>query len=111
MQHRVGTNGATFYITGVQLEVGSSATGYEYENYTSLLSKCQRYYLTSNGSDFVCDAASYASYQYKVSMRVSPTLTVTPAGGSWFTGGNNLTGFYGTNTVLSTIPFNATAEL
>ena len=40
----VGTNGATFYITGVQLEVGSSATGFEYENYTSLLQKCQRYF-------------------------------------------------------------------
>ena len=29
----VGTNGATFYITGVQLEVGSSATGFEYRQY------------------------------------------------------------------------------
>jgi len=45
----VGTNVATFYITGVQLEVGSSATGYEYENYTSLLSKCQRYCLKYGG--------------------------------------------------------------
>ena len=39
----VGTNGATFYITGVQLEVGTQATSFEYENYTSLLSKCYRY--------------------------------------------------------------------
>jgi len=29
----VGTNGSTFYITGVQLEVGSSATGFEYRQY------------------------------------------------------------------------------
>jgi hypothetical protein len=43
-QSVVGTSGATFYITGVQLEVGSSATGFEYENYISLLQKCQRYY-------------------------------------------------------------------
>jgi hypothetical protein len=50
----VGTNGATFYITGVQLEVGSSATGYEYENYTSLLTKCLRYYyrIKNDGPNF-----------------------------------------------------------
>jgi hypothetical protein len=40
----VGTNGATFYITGVQLEVGSSATGFEYRQYTTELQLCQRYY-------------------------------------------------------------------
>ena len=40
----VGTSGATFYITGVQLEVGSSATGFEYVNYQTSLANCQRYY-------------------------------------------------------------------
>ena len=40
----VGTNGATWYITGVQLEVGSSATGYEYRQYGQELALCQRYY-------------------------------------------------------------------
>jgi len=40
----VGTNGATFYITGVQLEVGSSATGFEYRQYQQELALCQRYY-------------------------------------------------------------------
>jgi hypothetical protein len=39
----VGTSGATFYITGVQLEVGSSATGFEYVDYTTQLAMCQRY--------------------------------------------------------------------
>ena len=39
----VGTSGATFYITGVQLEVGSSATGFEYRQYTTELQLCQRY--------------------------------------------------------------------
>jgi hypothetical protein len=43
----VGTSGATFYITGVQLEVGSSATGYEYRQYQQELALCQRYYETS----------------------------------------------------------------
>jgi len=43
----VGTSGATFYITGVQLEVGSSATGFEYRQYGQELALCQRYYETS----------------------------------------------------------------
>ena len=44
----VGTNGATFYITGVQLEVGSSATGFDYRDYTTELIMCQRYLYAIN---------------------------------------------------------------
>jgi len=40
----VGTNGATFYITGVQLEVGTSATPFERRQYGQELALCQRYY-------------------------------------------------------------------
>jgi hypothetical protein len=40
----VGTNGATFYITGVQLEVGSVATSFERRPYGTELALCQRYY-------------------------------------------------------------------
>jgi hypothetical protein len=43
----VGTNGATFYITGVQLEVGTQATSFEYRQYGTELALCQRYYQTS----------------------------------------------------------------
>ena len=39
----VGTNGATFYITGVQLEKGSTATSFDYRPYTTELQLCQRY--------------------------------------------------------------------
>ncbi len=39
----VGTNGATFYITGVQFEVGSVATPFERRDYGRELAMCQRY--------------------------------------------------------------------
>jgi hypothetical protein len=40
----VGTNGATFYITGVQLEVGSVATPFERRPYGTEILLCQRYF-------------------------------------------------------------------
>jgi hypothetical protein len=40
----VGTNGATFYITGVQLEKGSTATSFDYRPYGTELALCRRYY-------------------------------------------------------------------
>jgi hypothetical protein len=43
----VATNNATFYITGCQLEVGSSSTGFEYVNYQTSLANCQRYYVNA----------------------------------------------------------------
>ena len=41
----VGTNGATFYITGVQLEKGSTATSFDYRPYGTELALCQRYFM------------------------------------------------------------------
>jgi hypothetical protein len=43
----VGTNGATFYITGVQLEKGTQATSFEYRQYGTELALCQRYFQSS----------------------------------------------------------------
>jgi hypothetical protein len=40
----VGTNGATFYITGVQLEKSSIATSFDYRSYGTELNLCQRYF-------------------------------------------------------------------
>ena len=40
----VGTNGATFYITGVQLEQNTSATPFERRLFGTEMALCQRYY-------------------------------------------------------------------
>jgi hypothetical protein len=70
----VGTNGATFYITGVQLEVGSNATGYEYRQYQQELALCQRYcnvitaYVSPTNGNIIV---------FPVTMRAAPTGTVT----------------------------------
>jgi hypothetical protein len=56
----VGTNGATFYITGVQLEVGSSATSFEYRPYGTELQLAQRYFCKSSSTNVV--AVNNTSY-------------------------------------------------
>jgi len=45
----VATNGATLYLTGVQLEVGSTATSFDYRPYGTELMLCQRYFWRMNG--------------------------------------------------------------
>jgi hypothetical protein len=75
----VGTNGATFYITGVQLEVGSSATGFEYVNYQTSLANCQRYGQKTPSIDVemyaITSATNLINFRLLVDMRASPTFT------------------------------------
>jgi hypothetical protein len=82
----VGTSGATFYITGVQLEVGSSATGFEYEIYTSLLAKCYRYYEIIPATYLQAAQAGGGSNIvtgfYKATKRTTPTVSLTQVTGS-----------------------------
>jgi hypothetical protein len=78
----VGTSGATFYITGVQLEVGSTASEFEHRLYTQEMSLCQRYYEKSGTealfSGNVTSGGEYYNFvYYKVTKRASATVTPT----------------------------------
>jgi hypothetical protein len=93
----VGTSGATFYITGVQLEKGSTATSFDYRPYGTELALCQRYCVVlgqSGGEMSVGSGLWYFStaavYQMRlpVEMRANPTLTnVSPTLAMYIAGG------------------------
>jgi hypothetical protein len=78
----VGTNGATFYITGVQLEKGSTATAFDYRPYGTEFMLCQRYYqrvkavssTTRFASGFSQSAAQgEVVIPFPLTMRTAPT--------------------------------------
>jgi hypothetical protein len=103
----VGTNGATFYITGVQLEKGSQATAFEWRSYGTELALAQRYFsmtfsqgtapasnsgqagalLTANASGTGIGFGLLVTWGFPIEMRTVPTVTTynpSAAGTSWF---------------------------
>ena len=103
----VGTNGATFYITGVQLERGSTASSFEYRPFGTELALCQRYFECnlnygttianfSGGNNSAGVRAMYVSgnaggsqgwnHDWKVSKRATPTVTIYSSTSPYTTG-------------------------
>jgi hypothetical protein len=84
----VGTNGATWYVTGVQLEKGSTATSFDYLTYTTELQLCQRYYQQFGGEanyQFYgtgiaqATTASSVLIYHPVTMRTAPSFSSVSA--------------------------------
>jgi hypothetical protein len=103
----VGTNGATWYITGLQIEAGSTPTPFDYRQYGTELALCQRYYQRSydlgvatgtvvagpvsgswqyNQPSFFIGTGNYGmncGTPFPVLMRAIPTITVySPSSGT-----------------------------
>lgn len=85
------TSGATYQITGIQFEVGSSATSFEYRDYGNELNLCLRYYHYIGGDtayQSVNNVVWYTSgdavgaFRHPVPMRTTPTIAKS---GSWAT--------------------------
>lgn len=101
----VGTSGATFYITGVQLEVGSSATGFEYVDITNQTAMCQRYFTKSAAQAW--SANINYSFGFPVNMRTN--ATITPSLGT--AAQADTYGWYGYYSGTATFTWTASAEL
>ena len=74
----VGTNGATFYITGVQLEAGSVATPFERRDYGREVALCERYCQICEGGYYgpaLNGAANAGKIIFRTTMRASATVT------------------------------------
>jgi len=82
----VGTNGATWYVTGVQFEVGTQATSFEYRQYQQELALCQRYcqVITSDATatfsrfgmaNIFSATQAFVQVPLKTTMRTSPSVT------------------------------------
>ena len=121
----VGTNGATFYITGVQLEKGSTATSFDYRPYGTELFLCQRYYAeipsvsgASTGVGRITGTVNSTSgnpivgnLYLPVPMRAAPGVTAYGGGKSGsgsistYSGGSGGQVTYNTNVSGLSVPF------
>jgi hypothetical protein len=86
---------ATLQITGVQLEVGDTATPFEHRSYGDELSKCQRYYWQAvkvasgdgnrypvvNSAVYNTGPATYGTLWFPVAMRTAPTFSTSTIAG------------------------------
>ena len=80
----VGTNAATWYVTGCQLEVGTQATSFEYRQFGTEISLCQRYYFQQGGGVYTRFGGAIALARsttqatsvpfFPVAMRTFPTV-------------------------------------
>jgi hypothetical protein len=92
----VGTNGATFYITGVQFEVGSTATDFERRPIGTELALCQRYYYRQTKTSAASGVASafamlqlwsnawHSLIQFPVTLRSAPSFESSAAATFFF---------------------------
>jgi hypothetical protein len=105
----IATLNATMYITGVQLEKGSTATSFDYRPYGTELQLCQRYYEKSGGEVCVIPSNNgYSNVSFSVSKRASPTVVLSPAITAPTVG---ISGFYTVWPTVTSFSYTASIEL
>ena len=93
----IGTNGATFYITGVQLERGSTASSFEYRSHGAELALCQRYFVKTNPSNDLRVGGMWGSTYTSGSGNISGLFPVPMRAAPTFTAGGTYNSFYMSN--------------
>lgn len=99
------TTNSTFQITGVQLEVGDTATPFEHRSYSDEIQRCMRYYYafqkagdSASNNGLIAQSynanSAYMPIQFPVEMRANPTFSM---GGLWSTRLNNNNSFTASN--------------
>jgi hypothetical protein len=81
----IATNGATWQVTGVQLERGSTATNFDYLDYGSELRLCQRYYEaggTYTTGTTASSALGRSNVCFKETKRATPTINLIIVAGN-----------------------------
>jgi hypothetical protein len=110
----VGTSGATFYITGTQLEVGSTATSFDYRPYGTELVLCQRYYqkITTGVNDrgmgvgfYYTSSIMISQIPFQTYMRAAPTLDVNSGTNYFIFYTNNSNQQFNTVTLNDATPY------
>jgi len=73
----ISTLNATFYITGVQLEKGSTATSFDYRPYGTELALCERYaqFVETSANGQFSSGTMNVPAPYRTTMRSSPSST------------------------------------
>jgi len=67
-----------FHLTGVQMELGNTATEFQYESFKENLSRCQRYFYKGDAQVYggrVSTNLGYANLFFPTTMRATPTVT------------------------------------
>jgi hypothetical protein len=88
----LATAGATWLITGVQLEQGTVATPYEHTSLASTVVNLQRYYQVFGESPFYWGTASYDGANFYVTAYLKVSMQGTPTTNTYWSGGYQAAG-------------------